>query len=132
MRILCLLFLTISINAQNFTGENVQITNVVLQITPHPTNISKAFLKDRNGNTEVSGTVVLTAYIGQVNKLSWDSRINTAYLIEWSTNSVDWIPFPIVFVGNGQRLVYYDENVSKSYRLRSVFTIPSKVRVLNI
>lgn len=92
--------------------------NFVMQVAPHTTNISYYTLFASN-NMLISGTADLTAYIDECIKLSWNTVTNQYYVLQTSTNLIDWASLRIRFEGTGSNIVWYDNIIApqKFYRV---------------
>jgi hypothetical protein len=104
----------------NFKVEQVDLGfNPILQHEPHPTNGVYYVLSASNVYT-VSGTQVLTTYIGPCVRLTWDTQPNRTYVVQWATNGV-WRDVRVNIRGTGQPRVWYDQlpmvGESKSWRV---------------
>ena len=119
----------VQMQVPTFQAEAVSLPmeSIVLQHTPHPTN-NTYYVLDKNNRYYISGTQMLEAYVGDCIKLSWDSRTDVGYVIQWSTNQVDWFDIKVRIQGNGSKRIWYDNYPSKYYRLVSTPLPPERLR----
>jgi len=135
MKKLCLLLIllksSLAFSQQNFSVQNAYLglTNIVNQFVPHPTNTAYYTLTSTN-TWYVSGTMIITAHIGDVIKLSWNSVSNQEYIIQYSTNGITWKDIQVKIYGSGGVNVWYDTETNRTYRLTPMVLPPTNLRVL--
>ena len=123
LKAMALLLFCLPASAQVIKVETVVLTNVVQQITPHPTN-HVYFTNSTSVNMEVSGTIKIDAYVGDALKLSWETVCGAIYLISHSPDKKVWTDIQIHFVGNGQVREWYQNLSILYYRVVVIYMPP--------
>ena len=136
-----------AIPSLNVESIYLDVTNGVVQTMPASygdfiapgvtytgSNTNYFTLTSTNNLINVSDWVNSTFYCGSVFKLSWQSVSNQTYLIQYSTNQVDWVDIRVYNVGDGFVRVWYDSPMGRFYRLATpglIFLVaPLNFRIL--
>ncbi len=109
----------------------LDMSQIVLQHEPHPTNTAYFTLK--TNRWFVTGTQILTGYVGDVVKITWNSQTNVEYTIQYTTNNFSWFDIRVRIIGNGGLMTWYDTPSSRDYRLSylaSVLAPPSNLKII--
>jgi hypothetical protein len=138
---LLLLILCLSVRAESVT---LTITNVdiptatpIIQVEPDPSN-TNYFGLNEPGHYWLSGTANFWAWSGTNGgsnfvQISWQTRTNNSYLLQWSTNGTAWFDVRVYFAGLGTPRYWYDWPTNgRSWRVISLAPVaPQNLRVVS-